>query len=150
MQSTPYPVLKQYLRPMVAAVPLTVPGATLVFLFWGLRLHPDGQIMAELVSSAIAGLAMAVAIGLMVGFIVGDRYEGTVAATVSSLCYAIVSIAVILVGYEIDMEIDHSGIPQDPALFAATVVMPFLATMPLYGWLLHSRGGKALLSRFGL
>jgi hypothetical protein len=144
------PVWGGYIRPLALAAVFTVPGQAMMFVFWGIVLYPDGDMAAKLLWTAASGVGMAVAIGLMVGFIVGGRYEGAIAGVISSFCYATVLIAAILISYKIDVALDMFGVRRDPKLFVLTGVVPTLLTTPLYGWLLHSDFGKSLLARIGL
>lgn len=150
MQGRSDPVWRVYIRSFAAAAVFTVPSEAMVYVLWGMVLYPDGNIVAKLIWTAVDAVVMALAIGLMVGFIVGQRYEGAVAAVISSFCYAIVLFGGILIGYEIEMEMDLFGVQHDTELFVLTSIVPALLTAPLYGWLLHSKAGKALLVRVGL
>lgn len=144
------PVWGGYIRPLALAAVFTVPGQAMMFVYWGVVLYPDGDIVAKLLWTAASGIGMAVAIGLMVGFIVGGRYEGAIAGVISSFCYATVLIAAILIIYEVDVARDLFEVWRNPMLFVLTAVVPIFLTAPLYGWLLHSDFGKSLLARFGL
>ena len=144
------PVWGSYIRPLALAAVFTVPGEAMLFVFWGMVLYPDGDMVAKLLWTAASGVGTAVAIGLMVGFIVGGRYEGTIAGIISSFCYATVLVAAILISYEVDVALDVFGARRDPMLFVLTGFVPTFLTAPLYGWLLHGKAGKALLSRIGL
>lgn len=144
------PVWGSYIRPLALAAVFTVPGEAMLFVFWGMVLYPDGDMVAKLLWTAASGVGTAVAIGLMVGFIVGGRYEGTIAGIISSFCYATVLVAAILISYEVDVALDVFGVRRDPMGFVLTGVVPTFLTTPLYGWLLHGKAGKALLSRIGL
>ena len=139
-----------YVRPLAVAAVFTVAGEAMVFIVWELVHYPGGDVTAKLLWVTLAAMVLAAAIGFMVGFIVGGRYHGTVAAVVSSFCYATVLIAGILISYEIDMAKNLFGVRRDPELFVLTGILPAILTAPLYGWLLHSNLGKALLSRIGL
>lgn len=141
---------RKFVRPTVVAAVFILPGEAMVWLFRGPHLQTDGDLTAEIVLSLAVGPAMAIAIGLMVGFTVGERHHGLVAGTIASLCYATVTVATILLGFELDTEFDLFRVTENPALFFATVVMPFLVSTPLYGWLLHSRIGDCILSRLRL
>lgn len=144
------PVWGSYIRPLVLAAVFTVPGEGILFVYWGVMLYPGGDIVAQLIWTAASGIGTAVAIGLMVGFIVGGRYEGTIAGVISAFCYATVLVAAILISYQADVALDLFGARNNPMLFVLTGVVPTFLTAPLYGWLLHSNLGKALLSRIGL
>jgi hypothetical protein len=144
------PVWGSYIRPLALAAVFTVPGAAILFVYWGMVLYPDGDIVAKLLWAAASGIGMAVAIGLMVGFIVGGRYEGAIAGVISSFCYATVLVAAVLISYEVDVVLDLFGIRRDPMRFVLTGVVPTFLTAPLYGWLLHGKVGKALLARIGM
>ena len=150
MQSEQSPARRHYIRPLALAAVFTVAGETMVVVLWGLVLFPGGSILAKLLSAGAAAIIMAVGIGLMVGFVVGGRFKGPVAAVVSSLCYATVLAAGILISYEIDMAIDIFGVRRDPTLFVLTGIVPAILSAPLYGWLLHGDLGKDLLARLGL
>jgi hypothetical protein len=145
-----YPVWGNYIRPFVLAAVFTVPGEAMVFVYWGVVHYPDGDIVDKLFWAAAIGIGMAVAIGLMVGFVVGRRYEGTIAGIISSFCYATVLVAAILISYQVYVALDLFGVRRDPMHFVLTGVVPTVLTTPLYGWLLHGKAGKALLSRIGL
>ena len=144
------PVWGSYIRPLALAAVFTVPGEAMLFVFWAMVLYPDGDMVAKLLWTAASGVGTAVAIGLMVGFVVGGRYEGTIAGIISSFCYATVLVAAILISYEVDVALDVFGVRRDPMRFVLTGVVPTFLTAPLYGWLLHGNAGKALLSRIGL
>ena len=150
MQGRQTPVRRHYIRPLALAAVFMVAGAAMLFVLWGVVLHPDGDSAARLLWAIANAIVMAAAIGLMVGFIVGERYKGGIAMVVSSFCYATVLVAGILVNYEIDLTNDLFGFRRDPALFVQTIVLPAILTAPLYGWLLHGNPGKALLARLGL
>lgn len=150
MQGEPAVIRSRYVRPLALAAVFTIPGAAMTFVLWGLVVHPGGDVGTKLFYAAASGIGMSVAIGLMVGFIVSGRYEGTIAGVLSSFCYATVLVAAILICYEADMLLDIFGIHRDPWLFVETSVVPALLTTPLYGWLLHGRAGKILLARVGL
>lgn len=141
---------RNYTRPLALAAVFTVSGNAEVFVAWELHHHQDGDVVVRLLWVAAAALIMAVTIGVMVGFIVGGRYEGLVAGVISSFCYGTVLVGGILASYELDVAIDLFGVEKDPELFILTVVVPTLLTTPLYGWLLHSKVGNALLARVGL
>jgi hypothetical protein len=51
---------------------------------------------------------------------------------------------------EVDVALDIFGARQDPKLFVLVGVVTAFATAPIYGWLLQSRLGNAMLSRIGL
>ncbi|MEN8197684.1 MAG: hypothetical protein ABFS30_14405 [Pseudomonadota bacterium] len=144
------PVWGSYIRPFALAAVFTVPGEAMMFVYWGAVRYPDGDIMAKLLWAAAVGIGMAVAIGLMVGFVVGGRYEGTIAGVISSFCYATVLIAALLISYEVYVALDMFEVRRDPMRFVLSGVVPTLLTTPLYGWLLHGKAGKALFSRIGL
>ncbi|MBE9553471.1 MAG: hypothetical protein IMF05_08410 [Proteobacteria bacterium] len=150
MQGKSDPVWRAYVRPLALAAVFTVPGEAMVFVCWGGAHCPDGDIVAQLLWGAASGAGMAVAIGLMVGFIVDGRYEGTIAGIISSFCYATVLVAAILIYYEVYVALDLFGVRGDPMRFVLTGVVPTFLTSPLYGWLLHGKAGKALLARIGL
>jgi predicted MFS family arabinose efflux permease len=144
------PGWRGYVRPLAVATGFTVAGEAMVFVYWGLILHPGGDVVDKLIWTTTCAIGMGGTTGLMAGFIVGERYEGTVAAIISALCYVIVLAAGILVSYKIDTALDLFGVTHDPQLFILTGVVPTLLTAPLYGWLLHGNAGRALLSRIGL
>jgi len=144
------PGWKVYIRPLAVATAFAVAGEAMVFVYWGLILHPGGEVMDKLFWAVACAVGMGGATGLLVGFVVGTRYKGTVAASLSGFCYVIVLAAGILVSYEADAAVDLFGVRHDPLLFILTGVVPTLLTAPLYGWLLHSITGRALLSRIGL
>lgn len=150
MQCEQSPARRHYVRPLVLAAMFTVVGETMVVVLWGFILYPGGGILSKLLLAAASAIVMAVAIGLMVGFIVGGRFKGPVAAVASSLCYTIVLVAGILISYKIDMATDLFGVRRDPTLFVLTGVLPAISSAPLYGWLLHGELGKDLLARLGL
>ncbi|MBE9557900.1 MAG: hypothetical protein IMF08_13660, partial [Proteobacteria bacterium] len=137
-------------RPLVLAAAFTVPGEAMLFVLWEISLYSDGNMVTRLIWAAIDAVAMIVAIGLMVGFVVGRRHEGVSAAVISSCCYAIVLFGGILICYKIDMEQQLFGVQYDPGFFIMTSVVPALLSAPLYGWLLHSDRGQGLLARAGL
>jgi len=144
------PVGGSYIRPFALAAVFTVSGEAMLFMYWLGTRYPDGDILANLFWTFASGVGMALAIGLMVGFIVGGRYEGLIAGVISSFCYATVLIAAILIIYEADVAMDLFEVRRNPMLFVLTAVVPIFLTAPLYGWLLHSDFGKALLTRIGL
>lgn len=144
------PVGGNYIRPLALAAVFTVPGDVMLFMYWAGTRYPDGDILANLFWVFASGVGMALAIGLMVGFIVGGRYEGAIAGVIASFCYATVLIAAILISYEADVAMDLFEVRRNPVHFVITAVVPIFLTAPLYGWLLHSNAGKALLSRIGL
>ena len=144
------PVCAGYLRPFALAAFFLVPGEAAVFVLWEVTLPSEGSIMARLIWAVVDAIIMTAAIGLLVGFIVGERYEGAVAALIASCCYAIVLFGGILVCYEIDLELDLFGVRHNPELFVLSGIVPALLSTPLYGWLLHSNFGKSLLARIGL
>lgn len=150
MQGKSDPMWGAYIRPFAVAAAFTVPGEAMAFVYWGVVLYPGGDLATKLLWTAASGVGITVAIGLMVGFIVGGRYEGTIAGVISSFCYATVLIAATLISYEVDVAMDLFGVRHDPMRFVLTGVVPAFLTAPIYGWLLHGDAGEALLSRIGL
>jgi hypothetical protein len=144
------PGWKVYLRPLAVATAFTVAGEAMIFAYWGLFLHPEGDVLTKLFWTAACGIGMGAATGLLVGFVVGARYRGTVAANLSAFCYVIVLAAGILISYEADAVANLFRVRQYPFHFLMTGVVPTLLTAPLFGWLLHSTRGKRILKRVGL
>lgn len=139
-----------YIRPFALAAIFTVVGETMMFVLWGMVLYSEGDVLARLLWAVVDAFAMSAVIGLMVGFIVGGRYNGAVAGVISSFCYATVLVAGILICFELDIVLGLFGIRNNPKLYIITVLLATLLSTPLYGWLLHSDKGKALFSRIGL
>ena len=144
------PEWEGYIRPLALAAFFLVPGEAAMFVLWEVTLPSEGSVMARLIWAAVDAVLMTAAVRLLVGFIVGQRYEGAVAAVIASCCYATVLFGGILVCYEIDLELDLFGVRRNPDLFILTSIVPALLSTPLYGWLLHSDFGKSLLARIGL
>jgi hypothetical protein len=80
------PVRGSYVRTLVLAAIFTALGEAAGFLFWGTTLYPGGDIAAQLLWAAANWIITALAIGLMTGFMVIDRYEGAIAGVVSAFC----------------------------------------------------------------
>jgi len=139
-----------YIRPMVIAGFFAFAGLAILVFFH--EFSPDSGIRIgdRLLSAALGAAFMAVAIGAMTGFVVGNRYKGAIAAVLSAFCYAMVWIAGILIGFELDMKFDLFESDESPLSYILAVTIPALLTAPLYGWLLHSGLGRDLLARLGL
>lgn len=134
----------------MVAVGFTLAGDAMTFALWGFVWYPGGETLAKLFWITVNTLALSLAAGGMVGFIVGNRYRGTVAGVVAALCYATVMIAGLMARYELDLAFGLFRVSHDPVGFILTGMLPALVCAPFYGWLLHSRVGQSLLSRLGL
>jgi hypothetical protein len=139
-----------YIRPLAVAAIFIFSGQAIGFVVWELILYPDGRLLPKIVWTAVDSVAMTLAVGLLVGFVVKKHHRGRVAGMLSSLCYAIVAIAGILICFQLDSELNVFEAEKDARLYIAFALSGALLSAPFYGWLLHGRNGQALLKRVGL
>ena len=139
-----------YIRPMVLAAIFVVAGQIWVYAQWGAERESAGDLADSCLWNAIVTVITVMSIGLMSGFITGTRYEGFVAGVIAACCYVTVLTATILICFELDMTFGLFGMSRDPKEVIGVSLALVLAGAPVFGWILHSRPGKAALGRVGL
>lgn len=139
-----------YLRPILLAAMFIAVGQGVTYVKWGTIWTPDYDNSATWFWSAFISALAALAVGLMTGLVAGRRYDGAIAAGIAACCYATVLIAALLICFELDYSLELFEIRYEAKSFIIGSLFAVLASAPLFGWLLHSRAGKALLTRIGL
>lgn len=139
-----------FVRPISVALSLTLLGEAIIFVVWGIYLFPVGNLSTKLVWTGTCGIAMGATIGGLVNVKVTGRLDGNKAAFWSgSIYFAVLGFCTVLC-FQIDLATGSQfGAQQAPLLFVGGGIIPALITSLVYSWLLHSRGGNALLVKFG-
>jgi len=144
------PTRDDYVRPIILAVALMT-GAEFFYLFvFGIMLFPAGPFAGKLIWTLTCGIAMGSVVGaLTIGLVIGRR-GATAALLASAAIFSGVGIYCSFLCAGIDAKFNYFGGREHKTLFVFSGVLPALAGGLLYGWLLHSMPGRAILRRFGI
>ena len=139
-----------FVRPIAVAVFFTLLGEILIFFIWALALFPTGVLWRKLVWTMTCGVAMGMTIGAFVNVFVTGRLRSYAAAWMSGVIYFSVLAFCVGLCYQIDLSVNFFGAREAPVLFIMGGIVPAFLTSLVYGWVLYSQSGRALLDRVGL
>ena len=138
------------IRPIVVAVALMMAGEAVYLIVFGVVLFPDGPFAGKLIWTFTCGIAMgSVAAALTIALVIG-RMTARAALLASAAAFAAVGVYCSFLCLGIDAKFNYFGGPQHRDLFVYAGIIPSLAGGLLYGWLLFSESGRALVRRFGI
>ena len=141
---------RDYLRPVYAAVGLTL-GAELFYLIvWGVMLFPEGPFLSKLVWTSTCGIAMGSVIAVLTIVFVVERLSGNAAMFASTGIVFVVGSFCTFLCSRIDVAMNFFGGAEYTTLFIWGGLIPALIGGLIYGWLLYAEAGRSLLTRLGI
>jgi hypothetical protein len=151
LELTTHAARPAFVRPIVAAIALTVIGEAAIFLVWGLVLYPGQNLWVMAAWTAICGVSLGAIIGAFVDVVVTGRLAGRAAFAMTALIWFVVLAACTYLCYRVDLATGgRFGARQAPALFLSAGLIPAFLASFLYAWLVTFPKGQRLLSRMGL
>ena len=130
---------RDFVRPIVAAITLTLVGELLIFFVWGTLLFPSGNIWHKLGWTLTCGVAMGATIGALVNVVVTGRLNRLTAAACAGAIYFVTLAICVYICFQIDLSTGYFGASEAPVLFVLGGLGPAALTGIVYGWYLHLR-----------
>ena len=130
---------RDFVRPIVVAIVLTIIGELLILFVWGMLLFPSGNIWHKLGWTLTCGVAMGATIGALVNVVVTGRLSGLTAASYAGAIYFVILGICVYICYQTDLSTGYFGAVEAPTLFVLGGLVPAGLTGIAYGYYLHLR-----------
>jgi len=138
------------LRPLKLAILFSVLGEAVILLFWGVILHPDGNMLHKFLWTIIfCGIGMGATTGAFIDFLVVGKLKG-----ISAIVGCVV-ISIVLLGlscnflcHNLDMYFNFFGGSDTPDLFIWNGIIMSAFGGAIVGWLCFTEKGISILDRY--
>lgn len=151
LDSTTHDARPAFVRPILAAIVLTVIGEAVIFLIWRFVLFPGQSLWIMAAWAAICGVSLGAVIGAFVNVFVTGRTTGRAAFALTALIWFALLAACMYLCYRVDLATGgRFGAGDAPGLFLSSGLIPAFVASFLYAWLVTCTKGQGMLSRIGL
>ena len=141
---------QDYIRPILAALSLTLAAELFYLIVFGAILFPQGPFMSKLAWTFACGIGMGGVVAVLTILLVVGRVGDRAAFVASSsILFFVGSVCGVLCS-RIDITMNYFGGEENTRLFLLASVIPAFVGGLLYGWLLYSASGRAIFARIEL
>jgi len=142
---------KQYKRPIIVAILLSLMGEIGLFVVFALLAYPEGSVLSKLIWAGFyCGIGMGATTGGLITLVVVKRFEGTKAFVAGAITAFLTLLACNWLCLTIDQHYNYFGGRDAPALFFWNGAIMALVGSVLLSWLVFIPKGQKLLTKMGL
>ena len=144
--------IRVFNRPVKLGIIFSVEAELIIFVFWGLILYPDGNIVYKFLWAVVfCGVGMGATVGALIQlFVVGRLTNSKAILACALLSVGVLGIGCNLLCLNLDSHFHYFGGVDSPYFFVAGGVILAAVSGSVAGWLIFSTQGRRILDNVGI